>query len=475
MMRVLSTAWVFAGCLLAACSGDGRGKADPNADTNHANAMANNLNNSVFEGEICADDVEFCSRAQCRLCRYTDEVVTESGEWPVMRLGPEPVVAYYDDRTAELKVARRAAPNDWQVETAWATPNIGERSLQMALDPDGAPWITLSDTDRAVTLVYRDNDGWTAEPLDGVFDVAPIALDGAGTPWIVYAPITGGLELAGRINGIWETTTVEDGTNFITTRTIFADDDGVWIAWVNREASELRVAFWDGDSLDVEVAMTNPGDNLLPLSLSMSRAGGVLGVSVGGRVAIRDANGTWTDSNTDASGDNNVLLLQPDRRTLVAYEFFGLAVAQQAGAEWPSQLVSTRCDSEALDAAVGPDDELYIVYWCRGEITFMAREGMYDEGYAAECRALTTALCDAALECNPDASDTSGDLCLYHPGGSTNCINVPYCETDYYGAVCGDATQDPALVTTCAAAMASECRNEGDDGGVVLPNVCTFR
>ncbi len=160
------------------------------------------------------------------------QLENDHGQWLSMRTAPDGRLGmtFYDRTIGGIGFALGAPMRDgirWEYEQVAGYPdatglNPGDLGTHtsLAFAPDGAAWASFHANDTGALMVaHRVNRAWTAEVVDGGFDLTPktglwtsIAIDGAGEPVIAYHDDNGGtLKVARRSGGAWSSTVVATG------------------------------------------------------------------------------------------------------------------------------------------------------------------------------------------------------------------------------------------------------------------------
>ena len=431
----------------------------------------------------CGTLVDACGQTvACERCRYTSEPGV-AGDWVSLALGAggAPTLAIGSANVVQL--ATRSG-GSWQVEQVAPQGDAGSIDLfglDLALAPDGTPWVTyvaLGGGSASVWIARRVGGAWTVEGL-GVGVAAAVAIASDGTPYVAYAgSVTGqaggtfGTVLARYAGGGW-TRTLVSASNLVRGVALAMHGTDPHVAW--HDDSAVRYAAPTASGITVEDVDTFSSQGVgVDMSLAVDAAGRphVAYYPYGTLMhAVRD--GAWKHETVSGSGHGN----GPVR--IAASPLGGVALGSVddvmntlgvgfLSGGWSLETVVPRCQGSTprMDMAFDPAGTLVIAHTCTYPgVTLLTQSGIFPPGFGAACDSIVTTLCNDACACPQRAG---GYCCV-----SGDCLSPPsYCPAGEKDVFCGSATVDPNAVLACRDALPQTVCNPDGGVGAVLPSAC---
>lgn len=456
----------------SAAGGSGAGGGSGAAGGGGANACGAALCAAI--GDACGSLVDACGQSiTCHLCRYSAETAADTYASALsLAAGPSVQIAA---SSSDVTLATRGAP--WTAESV--APGAGS-IVDLAQAPDGTPWIAFSEGE-PLRVAHRSNGAWTVDTLSEDAASAAIAVGSDGTPHVAWVGAGStqsfGLYLASFTGGAW---TEELVTTSSARMDLAVSGDEPQIVYWDKLAKSMLLARPAAGGFDTEVVVDGLAADDVSLALAFDAAGrphvayAVTGTGPDPLLHAVRENGQWaiTGVASDAeNGDKRVrIVLSPEGTPAIGFVGReGLSVATESGAGWLSQVISPRCGGESpFDIAFDASGTFLLAHACDGAVVLLERTGLYPEGYVETCSGTSATLCERGCECNQSGSD----CCMHTSNGSGTCSGpLSYCVEHVAAILCGDATQEPALLDGCNAdAAASECSMT--EPGILLPDSC---
>lgn len=423
----------------------------------------------------CGSAIDACGNVvSCPRCKFDADAMPASnqGGMPYLVLGTTPSIGL--------------AGQIWTKSTTWTSETVtpaGALVTGYVVAADGTRFVAYSGSETGVA--HDDGSGgWTDEPRASYSagDLA-LAIGGDGT---VYAAWGGndsqghnGVILASRTPaGVWSAQTVMPTTTpeFVGV-TVIANVP--YVAWADDSDGSLEVATPSGATFAVETVDTNVPANVDHHLALVGDAAGNLHIAYRqdspGFHEIDHAvkiGGTWHLDKAfvmqhGLQGGVRIAAA-PNGDIAVAYETQGgIGLSTLHAGVWSMQPIAANDTGVTADIAYASDGTLdaAIVTWT-GAQKLLVRDGLYPADYDATCAAVAASICPQACTCG------SSDCCFTNSSGLHTCASPEaYCEQLTPWALCGDASQDPTAITTCAG-MTTQLACTG--GAAMLPAGCPY-
>ncbi len=188
-----------------------------------------------------------------------------------------PRIAYLEEQTGALRLARKHADGRWAIEQvqacapdqAWPGSLGGEvgRRLALVLDLRGGEWIAFHDPcTGALQVASRLNEGWTMRELapgPGAGTWLDAALDADGNLAVAYHDrARGALMLARNRAGVLERVVVDDGLRAAPSGAVRRRPVGAHCALAFGADGQPRLLYQDGATLDLWLVQGTPDGGL---------------------------------------------------------------------------------------------------------------------------------------------------------------------------------------------------------------------
>ena len=251
-------------------------------------------------------------------------------------------VSFVELDTFEVRYGRRDGAT-WTFErigiAGYATGGMSMTSL--ALDAERRPHIVYPDATWQLQLAVRDDDGWSAEPIDDGVEAATIAI-AAGTVHVAYVLQVGGIRHATRSDDSWAITSVDsDAAYFAPALAI----DAASIPHLAYPAGwQVRYATRVGDAWQTIVVEDISG----VLRVAIASVGG--GVGTGAAPVL-----SYGSSSEDG----------------------GMRFASLVDGAFHIDTIDDRSQSGVNSAlAIGRDGDVHVAYFTKGELSYARRRGV---------------------------------------------------------------------------------------------------
>ena len=431
-------------------------------------------------GTACGAVVDDCGETvQCDLCRYSGEDVASAFPQAIsLAVGAAVQIAYAPDA---MLATRGSMP--------WATESFGMASpewVDLAQASDGTPWIAYVD-DSALWAARRSGATWTTDQLAPAATIdAAIAIADDGTVYVATWGNGGGVATDIGIHlhqfdgSSWSSELVAETTGGRVDLAV--DGNQVHLAWWDAPAEKIFWARSTSGGFEIEeVGDATGSGSTISVAIAVDE-GGTPHVAfteqvVGGDpayYAVREA-GSWnvTAIGSGVQNGDEAIRIATDGSGGVTIGYIGrngIVIAQKSSSAWLSQIVNRDCDndSDPFDISYDSAGTLYVAFACSAGFRLLEQTGKYPSGYAETCAAVGSALCDRGCDCGDDM----GQCCMKSASGTGSCSGPrSHCKTSIAARICGDATQDPALVDACQADIpGAACATP--EPGMVLPDSC---
>jgi hypothetical protein len=442
----------------------------------------------------CGRTVDACGQpVTCGLCKYSGETAAtglgSSSQTVALALAPSVGVAYpggYAVRTGPAAWTRNAGP----------AGSNATYLLRLAQASDGTAWIAFRDPTtnmlevaHAGPTIGADAGVWTTESAIVRYTIgASLAIGSDGVPVVAFAgnDTMGAnvVTIARRTGGTWTETPVATSTMPIGIVALAMHGTDPYLVWADRASNAVMFAHATGPTTfateTVEAMASVSGQEALAIAVDASG-----GVHVAYRANVihyaARSGTTWTTTQIAPTGPFSELgaggpvhiAVSAAGRVAIGSLGDSLSMATSTGGAWFNQEIVAQCNGSTpgFDMAFDAGGVLSVAHTCRyGFAAYFVEQGAYPAGYAAACAQAGAAACAAACACPLDAQGK----CCVNENGSSVCINQSYCADLITLSLCGDATQDPSVITTCAGALPAAACEVADAGkpGLELPMSC---
>jgi hypothetical protein len=179
-----------------------------------------------------------------------------------------PMVAYVDTSTNEVKVAVPGDGGTW-TSTVVASDVSGD-GLDMAVDADGAAYLTFYDGQGGVKLAAQDGTAWTVTDVatsDAEFDPAAppieapttgVAVNDDGGLSVTYTDAGSVLLVSSTDGAAFEPVDISSNQQSDSSAVaVVPDGSATYLTWYGTVGQDLRIGIW-GDVQDLQVAAPSP-------------------------------------------------------------------------------------------------------------------------------------------------------------------------------------------------------------------------
>lgn len=456
------------------CGGDGRAGDDGGGAVDAGDALGCDPDiHCGGDGFLCGvHAVDECGEVDCGSCRYRAEDV---GLGSITAARDRTIhLAFYDEAAGEVVYARVGATG-LERETIQAA--TGVVSIDVAVADDGTVHVVFA-AEQVSHAVRSEGGTWNVATVAEVeAEHALVAVDGAGAPHIFFVtlhPTTRTPQLVhAALDGTGYSSTPLEGIHAVGAPALARGDDGSITVVVRDNISAVAVLdLVDGALVRDEAAPDIP-EQPATLSAAVTSDGTLHVALVSGHFTLRPGSrlerlvrsgGTWIrETLVDASASvTQDIALAPgptDGLHLFYFSFRSEALVYTRPGSPRSLLLRQDCEEGSVDVAIDGDDQPHVIFGCDRSVSrgmlYMAPLERYPTEYLDACQTGADLICDRACECGaPD--------CCYSAPGSTEsggCTSGPgdadrqICVSDRLRELCGDLTDDTAMMLECRAVL----------------------